>query len=212
MMRMRRTAIGGVLALGLIVAAIAPAAAQAGLGALNPGQNGFQPMVMPNQTGGKAEGPASALPGATPGRGVTPADKSVADLAPNDALFDAINRGDIGEARDAVNRGADINAENVLGMRPLELSVDLSRNDITFYLLSLRGATAGALSAKAAAAAAKQAPAAATPLKVTRVADRSATPKSGSANAVPRPYAISSADPGRPDPEAGFLGFGHGGP
>ena len=34
---------------------------------------------------------------------------SAGDLQPTDALFDAINRGDIAAARDALNRGADLN-------------------------------------------------------------------------------------------------------
>ena len=206
-MRAGRAAIGVVfgsllLAAGLLAAGAGPAQAQVPSAAISPGATGFQPMVKPDSTADKTAAPIpSALPGAKPGLGAAPVDKSVADLPPNEALFDAINRGDIGEARDAINRGADIRAENVLGMTPLELAVDLSRNDITFMLLSLRGATGGALSAKAAAAAAP-APVAAKPLKV--VAKRAA-PKPA-APAV-RQYAIST-DPGTPDPQAGFLGFG----
>ena len=60
-------------------------------------------------------------------------------MEPTEALFDAINRGDIGTARDAISRGADLHGHNVLGMTPLELSVDLGRNDISFMLLSMRG-------------------------------------------------------------------------
>jgi hypothetical protein len=70
-----------------------------------------------------------------------PAAPGAADLPPTEALFDAINRGDMLSARDAVNRGADINGRNVLGMTPLDLSIDLGRNEITFLLLSLRQAT-----------------------------------------------------------------------
>jgi hypothetical protein len=185
---------------GLLMAG--PAAAQMA-GAPFASANGFQPIVKPDSTAPKAtEPPPSALPGAKPGRGAAPADKSVADLAPNDALFDGINRGDIGEVRDAVNRGADIGARNVLGMTPLELSIDLSRNDITFMLLSLRGATGGALSAKAAAAAA---PATVKPAKTVKVVEKRAAPKP--AAPVARQYAIST-DPGTPNPQVGFLGFG----
>jgi ankyrin repeat protein len=64
-------------------------------------------------------------------------------MPPTDALFDAINRGDIAAARDALNRGADLNGVNVLGMTPMELSVDLGRNDISFLLLSMRGEDGG---------------------------------------------------------------------
>ena len=61
-------------------------------------------------------------------------------MEPTDALFDAINRGDINAARDAISRGANLRGHNVLGMTPMELSVDLGRNDISFLLLSMRGA------------------------------------------------------------------------
>ena len=60
-------------------------------------------------------------------------------MEPTDALFDAINRGDIAAARDAVSRGADLGGRNLLGMTPLDLSIDLARKDITFMLLSMRG-------------------------------------------------------------------------
>lgn len=228
MIRLHPTALIG-LALGgaLLMAKSAPALAQTpNTSNMMPAMSGFQPIVKPDQ--GESSKPVSnappALPGATPGFGAAPADQSTADLPPNEALFDAINRGDIGQARDAVNRGADINAQNVLGMTPLELSVDLSRNDITFMLLSMRGASAGALSAKAAVvAAAKQAaaPGAQAPgkpgtatkqasadkalIKPVKFVEKQ-TPAKPQVPA-PRQYA-GSADPGRPDPQAGFLGFG----
>ena len=46
-------------------------------------------------------------------------------------------------ARDAISRGADLQGHNILGMTPLELSVDLGRNDISFMLLSMRAADDG---------------------------------------------------------------------
>jgi hypothetical protein len=87
-----------------------------------------------------------AAPPALPGSRVSrteaaPAAPGAGDLPPTDALFDAINRGDMTSARDAVNRGADINGHNILGLSPLDLSIDLGRNEITFLLLSLRPAT-----------------------------------------------------------------------
>jgi ankyrin repeat protein len=86
--------------------------------------------------------PPSALPGAQLGADrVVPSDKSAADMSPTDALFDAVTRGDISAAQDAINRGADFNARNVLGLTPLDESIDLGRNNITFLLLSLRGAS-----------------------------------------------------------------------
>ena len=65
--------------------------------------------------------------------------ETLGDMPPTEALFDAINRGDLAAAKDAINRGADINGRNVLGLTPLDLSVDLGRNNISFVLLSLRG-------------------------------------------------------------------------
>lgn len=61
------------------------------------------------------------------------------DKNPTQSLFDAINKGSLQEAQDALNRGADLHAFNVLGQTPLEMSVDLNRDRITFLLLSMRG-------------------------------------------------------------------------
>lgn len=60
------------------------------------------------------------------------------DVEPTSALFEAINRGSVAAAKDAVNRGADLGGHNILGQTPLEMSIDLNRNPITFLLLSLR--------------------------------------------------------------------------
>ncbi|RBM09596.1 ankyrin repeat domain-containing protein [Novacetimonas cocois] len=84
----------------------------------------------------KAAAPPSALPGAESSeeeRG-----HANSDMNPTDALFDAINRGSLGAAKEALNRGADMTAHNVLGQSPLDMSIDLNRNDITFLLLSMR--------------------------------------------------------------------------
>ncbi|MEJ0019066.1 MAG: hypothetical protein WDN25_21405 [Acetobacteraceae bacterium] len=118
--------------LGALMAA-APAFAQ------SPGMfkqtTGGKPMNAPAQTV-----PPPALPGATSGgRGAAPPTRAAGDMEPTEALFDAINRGDITAARDSVSRGADLNGRNILGMTPIELSVDLARNDISFMLLSMRG-------------------------------------------------------------------------
>src|ERR1039458_10300242 len=86
--------------------------------------------------------PEQAQPDVLPGAAshsdrVAPAQGApIAD--PTEALFDAINRGDIASARDAIDRGADLEGHSVLGMTPIDQSVDLGRNDITFLLLSLR--------------------------------------------------------------------------
>lgn len=58
---------------------------------------------------------------------------------PTQSLFEAINVGNLYAAQDALNRGADLHATNVLGQTPLEMSIDLNRDRITFLLLSMRG-------------------------------------------------------------------------
>ncbi len=84
---------------------------------------------------------APALPGSVSTTdSIAPPSRPAAEMSPNDALFDAIERGDLAAARDALARGARLDARDVLGETPLELSIDLGRNPITFTLLSMRGA------------------------------------------------------------------------
>jgi hypothetical protein len=151
--------------------------------------------------------PPPALPGAQSNNsGAAPATKAPTDMEPNDALFDAINRGDMNTARDAISRGADLGAHNVLGMTPLELSVDLGRNDISFMLLSMRGDDGSAppqpttkVSSKLGQV--KQAKETqGRPAKVTKVVEPAPT-------RTPRLFA---GDGGTPNPNAGFLGFDSG--
>lgn len=199
------------LALGLALSLAAPATVWAQL------NNG-----LPSATGGRLrqgaapDKPAApepdSIPGAKAREPAAPASHLAGDLQPNDALFDAINRGDITAARDALNRGADLNAVNILGMTPMELSVDLGRNDISFLLLSMRGedggsgsrpvgsdATAGGNILKSGSAARLAAEAKSpgrTKAKETPVATQpTATPK------------LFANDGGTPMPGAGFLGF-----
>jgi hypothetical protein len=154
--------------------------------------------------------PAAAMPGARAREPAAPATRPVGDMLPTEALFDAINRGDIASARDALNRGADLNGVNVLGMTPMELSVDLGRNDISFLLLSMRGEDSGRgsrsvgrdstgqgdSSTPAPAAKAAKAMKPSAPIKAAQVAARPlATPK------------LFANDGGTPLPNAGFLGF-----
>jgi len=179
------------------------------------------PLAPPPAGPKPSEAAPPVLPGAvTQSDRVAPA-KGIAIADPNEALFDAINRGDIASARDALDRGADLDAHNVLGMTPIDLSVDLARNDITFLLLSLRNGElqlthrGAALTAAAQAAGGKPAPAGAKPsTAATRQAARApATPPAKQAAqiapAAPVDPRLFAGDGGTPNPSAGFLGFGN---
>jgi hypothetical protein len=168
--------------------------------------------LMPKGPAVSKGGPSIPQPAALPGaqsraNRVTPSSgKPSAEMSPNDALFDAINRGDIADARDAINRGAELDAPNILGLTPIDLSVDLGRNDITMLLLSLRGTTStartGKPSAHVAGADAKTAAALA-----VHVVPRPASAKSAAPEPLVRRQFVST-DPGTPAPQVGFLGFG----
>lgn len=159
------------------------------------------------------EAPPPALPGsrAEP-TAVAPAERVAADMPPTEALFDSVNRGDLPGARDAISRGADLQGTNVLGLTPLELSVDLGRNEISFLLLSLRGGS-GFNTAHAAAVPAapkpptraeRQAAAQAERARRTQVAARPAT------KAAPLAPRLFVGNGGAPIAQAGFLGFDSG--
>ena len=183
------------IAVALLVAAPTLAQAQA----FNQIGNSGKPAALPP----KIEQPP-ALPGAASTGGAAPASRPATDMEPTEALFDAINRGDIGAARDAISRGADLQGHNVLGMTPMELSVDLGRNDISFLLLSMRGTddSRGRQPATAQTAA-KRPP--------TRQAKQVPThPAARVAASTPAPAQTArlfSGDGGAPNPNAGFLGF-----
>ena len=147
-----------------------------------------------------------ALPGAAVRRGgPAPAQQIPSDMSPNDALFDAINRGDIAAARDALSRGAQLEAHNVLGMTPVELAVDLGRNDISFLLLSMRnGGGQVQKTATAGAAPPNPAPAPARP-PVRKAA--AAKPETVAPPAPPQQARLFAQDGGTPVPSVGFLGF-----
>lgn len=174
------------------------------------------------------QAPPPALPGAVP-RSDRVAPTQGAPIAdPTEALFDAINRGDIASARDAIDRGADLNGQNVLGLSPLDVSVDLGRNDITFLLLSLRGADSrpgrngpnqtaqgtgpgterGGPNAKPGAARAVT-PGKTSTAGQTRAAARApaTTPAKQVVQAAPAAPRLFAGDGGTPNPGVGFLGF-----
>lgn len=197
--------------LGAILGLASPAAAQ-GIGNSPLGPAGRA--ALEKGAPAKPVVPApEAVPGARAREPAAPATRLSADMSPNDALFDSINRGDIAGVRDALNRGAELNAVNILGMTPMELSVDLGRNDISFLLLSMRGEDSdrgSRLSNRSPAPAGKSAP----PTPAGRQAARSSAPaKAATANSQSQPAKpvatpkLFANDGGTPLPNAGFLGF-----
>ena len=202
----------GLLAAGGALVATSAAAQTAGPDGI--ARHGFQPVVRPPADDQTKKPPApAALPGAqTDSSTVIPSDRPPGDMEPTAALFDAINRGDITAARDAINRGAHLEGRNVLDMTPLDLSIDLGRNDITFLLLSLRGVGAAPATATAAAgpdkpAATGKAHAAAQP-RPARVKPQAVAARPAPARQEAEPVRQYASDPGTPSPQAGFLGFG----
>jgi hypothetical protein len=153
--------------------------------------------------------PPPGLPGAAPTGVAAPPTHVPTDLAPTDALFDAINRGDMGAARDAIGRGADLHGHNILGMTPLELSVDLGRNDISFLLLSMRGGDDGGTGQVPPAYTAGK-PSPAKQAKQAPAHPPSRVAASPSAPARSQKAHLFSGDGGAPNPSAGFLGFDSG--
>lgn len=153
--------------------------------------------------------PPPALPGSrAESAGAAPAQRPLAEMPPTEALFDSINRGDLAGARDAVSRGADLGGTNVLGLTPLELSVDLGRNEISFLLLSLRGSS-GFNARPAEAMAAPKAPSRAERAAAARAerAQRSQVAARPAIDKAPQAPRLFSGDGGAPNPQAGFLGF-----
>ncbi len=158
-----------------------------------------------------------AIPGAqSRPDAAAPPDRAAADLPPTEALFDAINRGDIATAKDAISRGADLEGRNLLGLSPLELSVDLGRNDISFLLLSLRGEGGSSRGTASAQATPPASP------KALQRRPRGMPVAAGSSDfaarapgspvrvpAIPAPQAppLFAGNGGTPQPSAGFLGF-----
>ncbi len=201
------------LVAALLVLAPLPALAQVGPPGANAGPSPGRGSPVANRPAGADEvtkqAPPPALPGAEPAtEGVIPSDKTAADLPPTEALFDSIHRGDVASARDALNRGAELDGRNVLGQSPLDLSIDLNRNDITFLLLSMR-ASGGTDRGPQAAPASAEAPAA-KGRRGRAAREAAARPGSGSGEAGPdggpRPVLFAN-DGGAPRPAVGFLGF-----
>jgi hypothetical protein len=95
------------------------------------------PVVKGGSGIGAPQPSAPGLPGSRPGNVVTKGITNADLLSPNDELFDAIDRGDTSAARDAIARGAELDATNAVGQTPIDESVALGRNDITFLLVTL---------------------------------------------------------------------------
>jgi ankyrin repeat protein len=163
-------------------------------------------MIRPQQQHAPTVGAAPALPGLAVRRAPGPAAATVdpTALSPNAALFDAITRGDLGAARDAVGRGASIEARNPLGLTPLDAAVDHGRSDIVFYLLSTRDMTRGPVISE---------PASARPAPQPAAAPRPAPQReAAAAPAMPRTAQLWAGNGGAARPDAGFLGFDAGRP
>ncbi|MGA9869369.1 MAG: hypothetical protein WBQ75_23285 [Acetobacteraceae bacterium] len=148
--------------------------------------------------------PPVALPGAAPKQqAIAPPTQVPTLMSPTDELFDAINRGDMATVRDALNRGADLSTPNQLGLTPLDLSIDLGRNDISFLLLSMRGA---APSQTGPVQTAKTGHPSATRVVQRTTRQRGKLTQTAQAGQPSLPT-LFSGDGGAPVPRAGFLGF-----
>jgi hypothetical protein len=151
--------------------------------------------------------PAVALAQPT-ARGAPPAlDEAPPAANPTEALFNAINLGDMDQVRAAVAAGADTGRRNVLGLTPLDLAVDLGHSEIAFYLMSL-GRTSARPATAAPPPAASPAPRPAPPPRAPVVRTAPAPTATGAVPMAP----LWQGGGGAPVPEAGFLGFDAGRP
>jgi len=203
---MRSTARMALTAFALLAtpsALTAPALAQ---GMLGSGRTTARPP--PDQRPREA---APALPGVAAQRGLAPipAETPPSAMNPNDALFDGITRGDIQTVRDAVARGADVNARNALGLTAIDSAVDRGRPDIMFYLLSMRGTGSAPPPSDRSAAAPRPQRAAPAPAPRGRAASEPAAQAAGTGARLPQ---LWQANGGAPQPGIGFLGFDAGTP
>ena len=219
-------AVALILALILALALAGAGRAQAQMGV--PGFGGGSPIGASKHpaTGTAAPPPPSALPGAQETTKAAPQTESPSSMDPTAALFDAINRGDLAAARAAIDRGADLDGKNVLGMTPIALSIDLGRNPITFLLLSMRGGEptgpakgttigatlgAGAAGGRKPGASGATARAAKSPPghPIGRPIARQAAPRPvrPTARVAEEQPPAPGAGGGTPVPAAGFLGF-----
>ncbi|MFC7689108.1 hypothetical protein ACFQY5_05125 [Paeniroseomonas aquatica] len=168
-------------------------------------------MRTPPTDGAATRPPPAALPGLQYRQAPAPipADPTQ-NLSPNAALFDAINRGDLPAAREAVGRGADIEARNVLGLTAVDAAVDQGRNEIMFFLLSARG---GSRSGPPPRPSPSPRPAAGPPQRRRPPGDRAAGRAQPAGRAAPGGQSPALGRGWwRPQPQIGFLGFDAGRP
>jgi hypothetical protein len=169
------------------------------------------------------------LPGAHQGSGPVNHGVINADLlSPDTELFDAIDRGDTAAARDAIARGAELTATNAVGQSPIDESVALGRNEITFLLVTLLHANGSDITDAQGPMAAPPANTLGLSSKDERTASAPVSFFGGPAPGGPAPRksgygseettADAAAapppevnDPGAPVPSAGFVGFGSSG-
>ena len=190
-------------ALGLLCGAALPARAQMTGGALNPANPiGATPRLHNTEP---EEAPPPALPGVS-GTETNPLSQVQIDNEdPTKVLFSAINDGNYAEARAAISRGANLSAKNILSETPIEMSVALNRNNITFMLLSMRAAEGGGSGAPGGAPGPAAGSSPASVLKVGNPVHMRAKRLHPFSPAMPQDKPAPS--PGVPDPAAGFLGF-----
>ncbi len=170
----------------------------------SPGAPGIGPAMQPHAE--QQAAPPPALPGAAGADQISPNNIAIDNQDPTKVLFSAINHGDYAEARAAVSRGANLRAKNTLDETPIQLSVELGRNDITFMLLSVLHENQGVSAGNPIALANRSAGADHSP-SVTKSRLAAAT------HATPH-FTITAASPRNPTgvaaPSKGFLGFGNG--
>ncbi|GAA5264203.1 hypothetical protein ACOSOMT5_P0623 [Acidiphilium sp. MT5] len=157
--------------------------------------------------------PPPALPGAAGADQISASSVAIDNENPTKVLFSAINHGNYAEARAAVSRGADLRAKNALDETPIQLSVELGRNDITFMLLSVlhenRGVSTGVTLPINAASRVTTAHGRSIRRTAQRPVSMSAQ-RSDHENSLTMTAPAPSNPAGIAAPAKGFLGFGNG--